>query len=186
MNSGGFSWRRLLGISAFKSRVSREIGIPLTAIGRRRKLGASIFIAIGPVAGTVTVAALSAAKRGLKQNVNENAVRADVAADIAEPTKRRVHFCQVKGITHNNDDGSSRTAALQLCAIGDPVNLIADPSNEHDANAIRVVLTTGQQIGFHQHETSRKIPGQADRVDGDSIFARARRMGQSDNQTADY
>ncbi len=41
-NYGGFSWNRLLGISAAKLRVSRAIGIPLTRSGRQRKLG-SIF-----------------------------------------------------------------------------------------------------------------------------------------------
>ena len=40
MNRGGFSWNRFLGISAFKSRISRQIGIPLTRSGRQRKLGA--------------------------------------------------------------------------------------------------------------------------------------------------
>jgi len=39
MNKGGFSWRRLFGISAVKSRVSRKIGIPLTRSGRQRKIG---------------------------------------------------------------------------------------------------------------------------------------------------
>ena len=39
MNKGGFSWRRLLGISATKSRISRTIGIPLTRSGRQRKIG---------------------------------------------------------------------------------------------------------------------------------------------------
>ena len=34
-----FSWKRLLGISGFKNRVSRKIGIPLTRQGRQRKLG---------------------------------------------------------------------------------------------------------------------------------------------------
>jgi hypothetical protein len=42
MNKGGFSWRRLLGISAMKSRISRKIGIPLTRSGRQRKLGAMV------------------------------------------------------------------------------------------------------------------------------------------------
>lgn len=41
MNRGGFSWKRLLGISAAKSRISRQIGIPLTSSGRQRKLGAA-------------------------------------------------------------------------------------------------------------------------------------------------
>lgn len=39
MNRGGFSWKRYLGISAAKSRLSRRIGIPLTKSGRQRKIG---------------------------------------------------------------------------------------------------------------------------------------------------
>lgn len=39
MGLGGFSWKRLLGISAAKSRVSRAIGVPLTKSGRQRKIG---------------------------------------------------------------------------------------------------------------------------------------------------
>jgi len=42
MNIGGFSWKRLLGISAAKARISRRIGIPLTRSGRQRKFGASM------------------------------------------------------------------------------------------------------------------------------------------------
>jgi len=45
MNIGGFSWKRLLGITAFKSRISRKVGIPFTKTGRERKVGA----ALGPV-----------------------------------------------------------------------------------------------------------------------------------------
>lgn len=44
-----FSWRRALGISAFKGRVSRAIGIPLTRSGRQRKAGRLL----GGVLGTV-------------------------------------------------------------------------------------------------------------------------------------
>ena len=40
MNRGGFSWNRLLGITAAKSRISRRIGIPVTRSGRQRKVGA--------------------------------------------------------------------------------------------------------------------------------------------------
>jgi len=39
MGFGGFSWKRAIGISAAKSRLSRRIGIPLTKSGRQRKLG---------------------------------------------------------------------------------------------------------------------------------------------------
>ncbi len=37
----GFSWsyKRALGISGLKSRISRKTGIPLTTSGRQRKIG---------------------------------------------------------------------------------------------------------------------------------------------------
>lgn len=43
MNHGGFSWKRFIGISALKAKISRKIGIPLTKSGRQRKLGAFII-----------------------------------------------------------------------------------------------------------------------------------------------
>ena len=42
MNKGGFSWNRLLGITAAKQKLARQIGIPLTKSGRQRKIGAMI------------------------------------------------------------------------------------------------------------------------------------------------
>lgn len=39
MNKGGFSWKRLIGISAAKAKISRSIGIPLSRSGREQKLG---------------------------------------------------------------------------------------------------------------------------------------------------
>lgn len=38
-NFGGFSWKRLTGITAAKSRISRATGIPWTRSGRQRKIG---------------------------------------------------------------------------------------------------------------------------------------------------
>lgn len=42
-----FSWKRLLGISGLKNKVSRQIGIPLTSQGRQRKVGRSILKLFG-------------------------------------------------------------------------------------------------------------------------------------------
>ena len=42
MGFGGFSWKRAVGLSAAKVRLSRRVGIPLTKSGRQRKLGAFI------------------------------------------------------------------------------------------------------------------------------------------------
>lgn len=151
MNKGGFSWRRLVGISAFKSRVSRKIGIPLTSSGRRRKLGALVFNAVGSVAGTLAVAAVEATKQQQESNG---------ATPPSEPRlSKGVYFCEVKGVTHNNDDGTSRSEAIKLCAVGDAVKLIPEPQNPHDRNAIRVVLLTGQQIGYISARQAARFAG---------------------------
>jgi hypothetical protein len=47
MNRGGFSWWRLFGVSSFKARVARQIGIPLSRTGRRQKLGSLILRLLG-------------------------------------------------------------------------------------------------------------------------------------------
>lgn len=60
MNRGGFSWKRLLGISAMKSRISRQIGIPLTRSGRQRKLGAAMGCVTLIIAVSTTVFAIGA------------------------------------------------------------------------------------------------------------------------------
>jgi len=39
MNKGGFSWKRAIGVTRAKSKISRATGIPLTKSGRQRKVG---------------------------------------------------------------------------------------------------------------------------------------------------
>ncbi|MHB8335823.1 MAG: hypothetical protein ACYDEE_00200 [Ignavibacteriaceae bacterium] len=39
MNQGGFCWRRFVGISGAKAKISRRIGIPLSKSGRYMKVG---------------------------------------------------------------------------------------------------------------------------------------------------
>lgn len=73
-----------------------------------------------------------------------------------------VHFCLVKGVTHSNPDGSSRSTAMNLCAIGDTVKLVPEPWNEHDRNAIRVLLLTGQEIGYISARQAARFAGKVD------------------------
>lgn len=42
-----FSWKRAVGISGLKNKISRKTGIPLTKIGRQRKLGSIILKLVG-------------------------------------------------------------------------------------------------------------------------------------------
>ena len=58
-----FSWRRALGISAAKAKISRQIGIPLTRSGRQRKLGRAMgccvvtFVILSLTLSAMTLAA---------------------------------------------------------------------------------------------------------------------------------
>ena len=63
-----FSWKRALGLSAAKARLSRKIGIPLTRSGRQRKIGRMmtgggclLLFAAGLVAAAVLVGGLALA-----------------------------------------------------------------------------------------------------------------------------
>jgi len=42
MNKGGFSWKRAVGITRAKQKISRATGIPLTKSGRQRKIGKAL------------------------------------------------------------------------------------------------------------------------------------------------
>jgi len=44
-----FSWKRASGLSAAKSKLSRELGVPLTKAGRQRKVGKAMGCCV-PVA----------------------------------------------------------------------------------------------------------------------------------------
>jgi hypothetical protein len=39
MGKGGFSWKRAIGVTKAKTKISRVTGIPLTKSGRQRKVG---------------------------------------------------------------------------------------------------------------------------------------------------
>lgn len=39
MNKGGFSLKRLVGVSAVKTKIARTTGIPTTKSGRQQKVG---------------------------------------------------------------------------------------------------------------------------------------------------
>lgn len=43
MKKGGFSWKRLTGVTKVKQKISRKTGVPLTKSGRQRKIGGMIY-----------------------------------------------------------------------------------------------------------------------------------------------
>jgi len=127
----------------------------LTASGRRRKLGAFFFNAAGSVAGTAAAAAVGAAKQ---QSSTEGEPHHE-SHELEPRSHTGVYFCEVKGVTHNNADGTNRAALQKLCDIGDTVQLVPEPNNPHDQHAIRVVLKTGQQIGYISARQAARFAG---------------------------
>lgn len=54
----------------------------------------------------------------------------------------------VVGVHHLNADKSNRRFEIELCAPGDPVDLVPEPKNPADANAIAVLSSRGTQLGY--------------------------------------
>jgi hypothetical protein len=54
-----FSWRRAIGLSAAKGRLSRSIGVPLTRSGRERKVGRLVSSWMGMAVVAVILLILS-------------------------------------------------------------------------------------------------------------------------------
>lgn len=55
-----FSWKRALGVSAAKSKLARELGVPLTRQGRQRKIGKAMGCCAPFVAMVLAAAAAGA------------------------------------------------------------------------------------------------------------------------------
>lgn len=55
-----FSWRRALGVSSAKARLSRAIGVPLTRSGRQRKQSRLVQSVFGPIVGIGFLVAIGA------------------------------------------------------------------------------------------------------------------------------
>jgi hypothetical protein len=56
-----FSWRRAVGLSGAKGRLSRQIGVPLTRSGRQRKVGRAAGCCIPLAVGLASLVATAAA-----------------------------------------------------------------------------------------------------------------------------
>ena len=65
---------------------------------------------------------------------------------------------KVAGVSKENVDGSSRQQIIsEYIEEGDLVKLGLEPDNPHDPDAIRVLTTTGSQIGYLKREIAPKV-----------------------------
>jgi HIRAN domain len=57
-------------------------------------------------------------------------------------------FSKIAGVTHDNADGTSRQAIISRCNVGERLVLQPEPDNSFDPNAVKVLRTNGEQLGF--------------------------------------
>jgi hypothetical protein len=63
----------------------------------------------------------------------------------------------VAGMSYPNRDGTSRAEIVQRCVIGEQVQLIPEPKNPYDPNAVMVCRKTGEQIGYLPRQCAAEI-----------------------------
>ena len=61
----------------------------------------------------------------------------------------RRSFClRVVGVTHKNEDGTSRQEIIRNCSEGESIRLVPEPDNRYDQYAIKVCRANGEQLGY--------------------------------------
>ncbi len=60
----------------------------------------------------------------------------------------RVFYGQVHGITHKNQDKTSRQKIIDSCFEGEELFLIPEPDNRFDAGAVKICRRNGEQLGY--------------------------------------
>jgi len=90
----------------------------------------------------------------------------------------------VVGIDFPNADGSNCRSEALMTLPGEPVELVPEPKNKHDGNAIAVIGPRGVQLGYLNADRAPYIGGRIGRgedaqaifqgMDGGSAFIRVR------------
>jgi hypothetical protein len=90
----------------------------------------------------------------------------------------------VVGIDFPNADGSNRRSEAMMTLPGETVELVPEPKNKHDSNAIAVISPRGVQLGYVNAERAPYIGSRMSRgedaeaifqgLDGGSAFVRVR------------
>jgi hypothetical protein len=62
--------------------------------------------------------------------------------------EKRAFFQQVHGVTFKNDDGSSRQRIIKECSVGEVIELVPEPDNRYDSDAVKVCRQNGGQLGY--------------------------------------
>src|SRR6266700_2772416 len=76
-----------------------------------------------------------------------------------QAAEKRHFFLQVHGIYYRNSDGSIRQKVIRSCVPGEMLQLVAEPDNTHDPNAIKVCRMNGDQLGYLGAANAARMTG---------------------------
>ncbi|MBS0547826.1 MAG: peptidoglycan-binding protein [Proteobacteria bacterium] len=142
-----FSWKRALGVSAAKGRMSRVIGIPLTQSGRQKKLGRMTERTLGPIFGLGFLAMVG----GSLGHCTTSGSPPPLTTQIAPPIERAQHAL-------------SEIAALSIEELRELQTLLT--ALGFSPGPVDGVLGSQTQAAILRYETARNLPqiGGADRA----------------------
>ena len=70
------------------------------------------------------------------------------AEGISTTPKGASFFTKVAGVTHRNNNRTSRQSLIARCSVGEELILEREPDNAVDPNAIKVCRRSGEQLGY--------------------------------------
>jgi len=68
----------------------------------------------------------------------------------------REFHTKIAGVTHGQD-GVHPQHLLRRCKAGQELELVRDPRNKYDKNAIKVCLSSGEQLGWINKELAKEL-----------------------------
>jgi HIRAN domain len=68
--------------------------------------------------------------------------------ELAELEMEDHYIVRVAGVSHQNDDGTSRQEILARCKVPGVLELRRQPNHRHDRNAVQVLRQNGEMLGF--------------------------------------
>ncbi|HEV2177074.1 MAG TPA: HIRAN domain-containing protein [Terriglobia bacterium] len=69
---------------------------------------------------------------------------------------------RVAGVSHANDDGTSRQEILKRCKVPEILHLRRQPNHRNDKNAIQVLRHNGEMLGFIPRNEARLMAPEMD------------------------
>ncbi len=76
---------------------------------------------------------------------------------MSEYERIKEFHTKLVGVTHDNDDGTSRQKIIRRCRIGENLKLVWQPNNLYDSNAVAICRESGEQVGWLSRTVAEEI-----------------------------